>query len=478
MSGEQAGVITWASDIALVLSFVVLVTGLLQHVWHLLQLVMAGVALVRRPPVRRAYELWLEVEDRARPVSVLIPAFNEELTIVESVRSILGLNYPQHYVIVINDGSTDRTLDRLIANFDLYPVLRAYPDDIRHKPIRASYASRHTPHLIVVDKENGGKADALNAGIAVARTPYVCAVDADSLLEPDSLLRAMRPFIDDPKRVVATGGTVRIANGCDVEGGRVTNVRLPRAFLPLLQTMEYLRAFLIARLGSSLMGASTIVSGAFGVFKRQVLVEVGGFDTHTVGEDMEIIVRIHRRMLEMKRPYSVEFVPEPVCWTMAPETLGSLARQRIRWHRGSLEVFFKHSAMTLNPKYGRVGLVAFSSVLVIDVLGPLIEAIGYLLVPFFWVAGFLSVDFLLAYLAVTFAIGIFLSVGSLILEELELRRFQRAHDLAVLLGVAILENFGYRQLNTLWRVAAMTRFLRRSKRSWGRQTRKEFGTTS
>src|SRR6185369_6563033 len=238
---------------ALVLSFVVLVTGLLQHVWHLLQLVMAGVALVRRPPVRRAYELWLEVEDRARPVSVLIPAFNEELTIVESVRSILGLNYPQHYVIVINDGSTDRTLDRLIANFDLYPVLRAYPDDIRHKPIRASYASRHTPHLIVVDKENGGKADALNAGIAVARTPYVCAVDADSLLEPDSLLRAMRPFIDDPKRVVATGGTVRIANGCDVEGGRVTNVRLPRAFLPLLQTMEYLRAFLIARLGSSLM---------------------------------------------------------------------------------------------------------------------------------------------------------------------------------------------------------------------------------
>src|SRR5262249_21005971 len=250
-------------------------------------------------------------------------------------------------------------------------------------------------------------------------------------------------------------------------------------FLPLLQTMEYLRAFLIARLGASAMGASTIVSGAFGIFKRRVLVEVGGYDTDTVGEGMGIIVRIPPSMLAANTDYSLEFRPEPVCWTMVPESLRSLARQRIRWHRGSLEVFFKHAVMTLNPRYSRVGLVAFPSILVIDVLGPLLEAIGFVLVPAFWAAGVLSLDFMLAYLAVTFALGVFISVGSLILEELELRRFTRGRDLALLTGVAVLENFGYRQLNTIWRIVALARFLfSRRRGSWGAQARKGFQTAS
>lgn len=298
-------------------------------------------------------------------------------------------------------------------------------------------------------------------------------MDADSLLEPDALLRAVRPFVEDPERTVAVGGTVRVANGCQIADGRVLEVGLPRNLLALLQTVEYLRAFLMARLAWSRINTLTIISGAFGLFRRSRVVEAGGYAHGTVGEDMELVVKLHRLMRDKRLPYCIAFVPEPVCWTEVPEGLRVLGRQRARWHRGALETFERHWDVMLKPRYGRVAVVGFGYILLVDVLGPVVDFLGYVLIPLFWVSGVLAVEYMLAFLAVGFTFGVAISVGALALEESELRRFPRARDLMVLTLVAVLENFGYRQLNSLWRLRGVWQYLWRSK-SWGTMTRKGF----
>ena len=454
----------------------VIATGVLQNLIYLAQLWLAAAALRAEPPVSQAGPLWRRYADAAPPVSLLAPAFNEELTIVESVRSLLSLQYASFEIIVINDGSRDGTLARLIKAFDLEPCDREPEPAAPHKPIRGVYQCPTQPRLLVIDKENGGKADALNAGVNFSRCPILCSMDADSILEPDALLRAVRPFVEDPERTVAAGGTVRIANGCRIDGGRVMSVGLPRSPLALLQTVEYLRAFLMARLAWSRLDSLLIISGAFGLFRRDAVIAVGGYTLKTVGEDMELVVKLHRHFRDAGLPYRIAFIPEPVCWTEAPESLAVLSRQRARWHRGSLETFWRHRGMLFNRRYGRVGWLGFGNILLVDTLGPVIEALGYLLIPGFWLAGLLSLEHLLAFLAVSFAFGIAISVGSLCLEEAELRRFPRARDLLILTLAAVLENFGYRQLNNLWRLQGTWQFLRGS-HSWGTMTRKGFGAT-
>ena len=451
----------------------VIATGLLQNGIYLVQLGLAAAALVEPPPAASGGLLWRRYSDAAPPIALLAPAYNEAMTIAESVRSLLSLHYPSFEVIVVNDGSRDETLQVLIDTFELRPIQRHYELAIEHAPIRGVYGATHQPRLIVVDKENGGKADALNAGLNVSRAPIFCSMDADSLLEPDALLRAVRPFVEDPERTVAVGGTVRIANGCSISHGRVTEVRPPRNLLALLQTVEYLRAFLMARLAWSRINALTIISGAFGLFRRARVIEAGGYTRGTVGEDMELVVKLHRLMRDKGLPYRIGFVPEPVCWTEAPEDLRVLGRQRARWHRGALETFERHSDVLVKPRYGRLALVGFGYILLVDVMGPIVELLGYLLIPMLWVTGVLSTDYLLAFLAVSFTFGVVISVGALALEESELRRFPRARDLVLLTSVAVLENFGYRQLNNLWRLRGVWQYLRRSQ-SWGTMTRKGF----
>ena len=462
--------------LATAIAWVVIATGLLQTLFYLVQLCFAAVSLSQRPPATGASQLWQRYAEQAPPIAVLAPAYNEEVTVVASVTSLLALHYPDFEVIVINDGSKDATLRRLIDHFDLWPVERFHDVTVDHRPIRGLYASERLPRLLVIDKINGGKSDALNAGINLARAPLFCSMDADSILESDALLRAVRPFVDEPDKMVAVGGTIRLANGCRIEGGRVTKVCLPRNFLALVQIMEYLRAFLMARLALSRMQALTVISGAFGLFRRRLVLEVGGYSHGTVGEDMELVVKLHRHMREHGRPYRVEFIPEPVCWTEAPEDLAVLGRQRARWQRGALETFFKHRDMLFNPRYGRIGFVGFGQILVTDVIGPFVEVAGYVLVPVLWLSGLLAVDYLLAFLAITFTFGIFVSVATLILEEVELRRFPRARDLLVLTIVAVVENFGYRQLSNFWRVRGVWQFFRKHE-GWGQMTRKGFQTT-
>ena len=339
-----------------------------------------------------------------------------------------------------------------------------------HRPIRGLYSSPITARLFVVDKENGGKADAMNAGINVSRAPIICAIDGDSILEPDALLRTVEPFVLDPEHTIAVGGTIRIANGSRIEAGRVTSVHLPKRILPLFQVVEYLRSFLLARLAWSRIESLLLISGAFGVFRRAEVVAVGGFTPGSLGEDLDLILKLHRHMIDSGKDYRIEFIPEPVCWTEAPESLKVLGRQRSRWQFGALECFFRYRSMLFNPRYGRIGFLGFGQMLLVDVLGPIMEVLGYILMPLFWLLGILALDYLLAFTALVFTYGVCISVCSLILEEIELRRFPKARDLAVLTAAAVLENFGYRQLNNFWRIRGWWQYLR-GKPVWGEMPR-------
>ena len=466
---------SWLMTVAVPgLATAIIASGLLQNAIYLLQLLLAWRALSRQRVDHSGMGLWWQFSDVTMPIAILAPAYNEEATIVDSLHSMLALRYPQFEVIVINDGSRDGTMAALIEGFQLHPVERVYQSLAPHKPIRRLYGSELYPNLLVIDKENGGKADALNAGMVVARSPLVCAVDADSLLESDSLLRCVEPFIEDPERTVAVGGSIRIVNGCTVRAGQVVTVDVPRNLVALFQTVEYLRAFLMGRLAWSEMQALTLISGAFGIFRRDIALAVGGYSTDTVGEDAEIIVKIHRLMRERKRDYRVLFALAPVCWTEAPESLKILRRQRVRWQRGALETFFRHRRMLFNPRYGRIGLLGFGHMLISDVLGPVFEDFGYVLMPLFWYFDMIDTGYLMAFTALVFVFGIFLSVSALVLEELKLARFPSARSLLILAGVAVLENFGYRQLNNLWRIEGWWRYLSGTKGSWGTMTRVGF----
>jgi cellulose synthase/poly-beta-1,6-N-acetylglucosamine synthase-like glycosyltransferase len=407
-------------------------------------------------------------------ISVLLPAFNEEAGIVESVRSLLALRYPRHEVVVVNDGSTDETVARLIEAFELVPVRKVIRNGIVTQEVRASYVSRRDRNLSVVDKENGGKADALNCGVNAAIYPYVCAIDADALIERDALLQVAQPIFDDPDRVAATGGIVRIANGCTIDHGRVIDVHLPRSRVATLQVVEYFRAFLVGRVGWSRLNALLIISGAFGLFRRSLVEAVGGYWTETVGEDVELVVRLHRYLRDRDEPYRIVFVPDPVCWTEAPEDLRTLSRQRRRWQRGLGQSIWRHRRVLANPRYRLFGLVAFPYFAFFELLGPVIEIVGPIATIYWWAEGRLSTLFLVCFLVVSFLLGILLSVAALGLEEFSFRRHPQTREILRLAGYSILENLGYRQLNDVWRTMGLVDLARR-RRGWGAQKRRGIG---
>lgn len=422
------------------------------------------------------YRIMVQSELTA-PVSILAPAHNEEPTVVESTKSLLKLNYGRYEVVIINDGSTDATLERMKNEFQLYKSKQIYRPTIASKDVRGIYKSNKPEYrnLLVVDKENGGKADALNTGVNVARYDYVCAIDADSLLEDDALLKVMKPFMEDDS-VIAAGGIVRIANGCEVVNGRVVHVGLSKKFLPIFQVVEYFRAFLSGRMAWHGMNALLIISGAFGMFKKSAIMEAGGYYPETVGEDMELVTRMHRMMLEKKQPYRIVFVPDPVCWTEAPESVGVLARQRNRWHRGLLDTMLVHRKMLLNKRYGLIGTASMPYFVFVELLGPAIEFMGYVTVVGMYFLGVLDVKMGILFFVVALFYGVMFSVGAVLLEEISFQRYPRPKDLAMLLTFGVLENFGYRQMTMWWRVKAFWDYFVGGVRTWGQMQRKGFAT--
>ena len=400
------------------------------------------------------------------PTSILVPAFNEEATIAASVRSLLQLDYPELEVIVINDGSRDGTLQALRREFALVPYPEAYWRRLEVKPVNAIYRSTRFPNLRVLDKENGGKADALNAGINAARYPLICGVDADSVLERESLRRVVAPFLHEP-HVIASGGTVRIANGSVVRAGFLESVGLPRKLLPLLQIIEYLRAFLFGRLGWAPLNAVLIISGAFGVFRKEVVVSAGGYRHDTVGEDMELVVRLHRLHRLSGRPYRIAFLPDPICWTEAPESLKVLRSQRTRWQRGLSESLLANRALLLQPRGGAPGWLAFPFMIAFEWLGPLVEVAGYLLMTLGFAYGIVDGRVFLAFMLLALGLGMMLSASALLLEEISFHIYKRPSELLTLALVAVIENFGYRQLVTLWRLQGLWQWAARTRGRWG-----------
>lgn len=404
------------------------------------------------------------------PISILAPAYNEEANIAASIRSLLQLEYPEFEIIVINDGSRDDTLGELTRTFGLLPFPEAYWRRLPCAEIRGIYRSTLHPNLRVIDKANGGKSDALNAGINASRYPLFCAVDADSILERDALQKVVQPFLEDPLTLVA-GGTVRIANGCRISGGYLESVDLPQKMLPRFQIIEYLRAFLFGRLGWSPLNAVLIVSGAFGVFRKNAVIAAGGYRTNTIGEDMELIVRLHRIHRLQRIPYRIVYVPDPICWTEAPETLAVLRSQRIRWQRGLIESLTRHLALAFHPRAGLLGCFAFPFFFLFELLGPLVEVLGYGLMLLGLIHGSVSWPAFATFVFVAISCGMLLSVTALLLEEMSFRFYARPGQLLRLFLAAVLENFGYRQLTSLWRFQSLLRWALGARQHWGEMTR-------
>lgn len=467
---------TWLSVALWIAATGILILQILQNLIYFSQLVLAFPQFISaRSRASRLREWWLLTSEATPPITLLVPAYNEEATIVESLRSLFTLHYPDYEIVVVNDGSKDGTLQRLIEAFELERVPRVVPNRIAYQNVRGVYACHAISNLLVVDKENGGKSDALNAAMDLATHPYVCAVDADSLLDSDALLRAIRPFVDAPETTLAVGGTIRVANGCVVRAGQVLEVRPPTKWVELFQAVEYLRAFLVARMAWTQNKEVTIISGAFGVFRKDVVLELGGYTHGTVGEDMELVVRLHRWSRDGEHGGQIIHVPDAICWTEAPSTLQVLGRQRTRWQRGMCETLWRHRCMIGRAKYGPVGILALPAFVLFDVISPFLELLGLILVPICAILGILSWQFFVAYCAVVFGFGLCLSLCAVMLSQLSSLQHRRVRDLLWLGLGAIIENFGYRQLNSWWRVHGIIQFLRK-KQGWGAMPRRGFSS--
>ncbi len=446
---------------------------------NLVQLLLLAVSTVATVAQQhRIKSLWLErlrASTLAPPISILVPARNEGKNIVENVRSLLGLDYPDIQVVVANDGSTDNTLRELRTHFQLIRTDMLHVSEIQTHPVRGVYVSQTDPRLIVLDKESSGrKADALNAALNAATSPYVCAIDADTVLERDSLLRIMVPVLTDPKRIIASGGIVRLANGTLIDKGTIGTIRLPKRHLEVLQVVEYLRAFLVGRQGWAQFNMLLIVSGAFGVFRRDVLRECGGFLASTVGEDLDLVVRMHRLMRERGEDYRVGFVSDPVCWTEAPSSLRSLAEQRARWQTGLLDVLWRNRDMLFNRRYGRVAFVSLPFQWLFEGLAPLIEVFGWALLVASACLGVASGRFLLEGVLLGYVMGAFVSVGSVALEEMTYHRYNSRSDLVRLLAACFVEHFPYHQMHAWWRVRGLWNFVAHNN-AWKSVERVGFG---
>ncbi|MHB1951524.1 MAG: glycosyltransferase family 2 protein [Acidiferrobacteraceae bacterium] len=379
-----------------------------------------------------------------KPVSVIVPAFNEVHTIVASTKSLLMLQYPEFEIIIVDDGSTDDTFEELRRAFQLAPLRKPLRTVLPHTPITGLFTSAEHPNLFVVQKTNGGKADALNAGIDASHYPLFCSVDADSLLESDALLRAAKPFVDD-REVIATGGLVRVLNGCIVRDGTVEEIRAPNKGIECIQAAEYTRGFLSGRMAWNSFSSLLIISGAFGVFRKDLVLAVGGYYP-TVGEDMDLVVRLHRYCCENNVRYKVVFVPEPVCWTQVPSDLKSLLRQRSRWHRGLVDTIWRNRGMFGNPRYGTVGILGLPYFALVEMLGPAIEFIGYVGFIVLFLLHWVDPEFALLFLVIAVVWGVWINVAGVMLDNLVFRRYRDLRDVLKLSLYGSLEFLGYRQL--------------------------------
>ena len=452
-----------------IFAIILLVYAVIVELWLLVSAVASGYSLRRDRFVSKYHRIEdLLSSDVVPPVSIIVPAYNEESGIAQSIRSMQMLKYPKIEIVVVNDGSTDSTLERLIADFDLVEVIVPYRTDIETEPVRAIYRSRLPISLIVVDKVNGGKADALNAGTNIAQYPYVLLTDADVIMDQHCVLRAMRHIVEDRVRTVAVGGNIRPVNGCEVAFGRVIEPHVPDTKFEQVQLLEYIRSFIASRPASSLINALPMISGAFGIFQREILTGVGGMTTGHLGEDLDLTMRIHRHMHDIDRSYRIAYAPDCVAWTEVPTTTEILRTQRIRWHRGLTRAVREFLPMTFRPKYGTLGMLGWPSQVLIEFLAPIVEFVGWFVLPIAFLLGVLNVPVALPLLGIAFCVGVINSILALYLDEVY-GYFNSPTEASRLIGLAFLENLGWRQRTVWWRIRSM--LPARSQHHWGEMKR-------
>ena len=410
-------------------------------------------------------------------ISLVAPAYNEAANIVENVRSMLSIHYNKLELIIVNDGSQDDSLQKLIDAYDLYKTNIFINQQIPTKKVRGVYKSNNPvfKKLIVVDKENGGKADALNVGINVASHRYFVCVDVDCILEQDALLKMIKPFLEETElRVIASGGVIRIANNCKIENGRLIEVNLPKKFLPRMQTLEYIRAFLLGRMAWSRLNGLLLISGAFGAFDKDLVIKCGGYNVNTVGEDMELIVRMRRYMVENKLKYKITYIPDPLCWTEAPANYKILGRQRNRWTRGTIETLRTHKVMFFNPKYGLLGLLSYPYWFFFEWLAPVIEFFGIIAFIVFAFLGIVNWATFFILLACVLLFGFLFSVFAILMEVQTYNQYKSEKDIIKLIATAFLEPFIFHPF-VVWSALRGNIDYLKKKNNWGEMTRQGLG---
>lgn len=439
---------------------------------YIIQLIISFVKVRKNDKARQSNDYGRYVSsENLLPISLLIPAYNEQENIVSNIKSLMKIDYPQFEIVVVNDGSTDKTHEKIVETFGLYKIESAVKTSIPTNEVRGVYYNIEYPNLIYVDKENGGKSDALNAGINISSYPLFACLDADSRIEPDALLRLSVEFLKNTDTVVA-GGLVRIANGFKIRDGRVSGFSMPQKMIERFQIVEYYRSFLSGRVSWGATNSMLIVSGAFGVFKKQAVIEVGGYKTNTIGEDMEIVVRLHKYMRANRRKYKIIFCEDAVCWTQGPMSVNDIRSQRRRWQIGLLDTLLAHRGLFFNPHYGSVGLAAIPYNWVFELFGAVVEALGYFIIPFSLLMGELNMFFFTIYFLLAVLLGVILSMGSLILEQYTRKSVMSAKQCLSLSLYAVLENFGYRQMITLFRLEGILKY-RKLRKTWGKIKRKD-----
>jgi peptidoglycan-N-acetylglucosamine deacetylase len=412
----------------------------------------------------------------APTVSIIAPAFNEGKTIVENVRSLLSIFYTNLEVIIVNDGSKDDSLEKLIKAFDLIRVDLFIDAKIPTKEVRGVYKSRKNIHhkLIVVDKFNGGKADSLNVGINISSKKYLVCIDVDCILEQDALLKMVKPFMEqNKKKVIATGGVIRVANSCIVEEGRLLKVKLPEDYLPRIQILEYIRAFILGRMAWSRLNGLLLISGAFGAFDKEIAIACGGYNHNTVGEDMELVVRMRRYMEERNEAYIVRYIPDPLCWTEVPSNHTILGRQRNRWIRGTVETLKMHRIMFFNPRYRLLGMISYPYWFLFEMCAPIFEFFGFFVFLIMALTGHLDWGFFFGFsLFIVFFVYLY-SAFAILMEVASFNQYRRRVDIMRLMFTAATEPFFFHPFLVWSGIKGYWNLITNNK-SWGEMTRQGF----
>lgn len=409
-------------------------------------------------------------------ISIIAPAYNESLNIIENVRSLLSSHYVNYDVIIVNDGSKDDSLEKLIAAYDLVKVDFLVNRQIPTKPIRAGVFKSTNPafeKLTVVDKENGGKADALNMGLNISNHQYVACIDVDCLLLENALQKMIKPFLEvTDKTVIATGGVIRIANSCIIKDGKLLDVNFPKKWIEKAQILEYLRAFLLGRMAWSRLNGLLVISGAFGLFNKKIAIEVGGYDTNTVGEDMEIIVRMRRYMEEKKEKYKVAYIPDPLCWTEAPDNYKTFISQRNRWTRGTIETLRKHRKIAFNKNYKSLGMLSYPYWLFFERLAPVIEVIGIIYFVILMALNEVRWDYAFAFIVLAYLFTVLFSIVAIFSEELTFHQYKKKGTGFKLILISVLEPFVLHPFILYAAIRGNMDYYFNKKKKWGEMTRK------